>query len=160
MKVSTSYPDRRLTAFFAVLTLVFLYVLLKYAVMWSVAAVFISFVLTFLSNIMPCSCIADEEGVTIKKIFGSRKVLYDDMQWVYTDLKKGSTSRGINGISVIYVINFVTPSGKITCRCEQGRIPDSSMLHDTEYISSLLGRSPFAALERFVKERIVASATL
>ena len=160
VKVSISYPDRRLTVLFAVLTLLFLYVLLKYAVEWAIVAVFVSFVLAFLTNMMPGSCTADDDGVTIKKVFGSQRIRYDDIQWVYTDVKKGSTSRGMSGMSVIYVINFVTSDGNFSCRCEHGRIPSSGVLHDTEYIKQLLGQSPFAALEKYVKERIVASVSL
>lgn len=157
MQVKITYPDRRFTALFAALTLLFVYVLLKYAVTWAVFAVFICFVLAFLTNMMPGSCKADEESVTIKKIFGSQKLRYEDIEWVYTDLKKGTTTRGSSTISVIYELNIVAKQGTISCRGEHGRIPHSGMLFDTQYRQHLLDDSPFGALERYIKERINAS---
>lgn len=154
MKVNVNYPDRLLMLVFAGLTLLFTWVLLKYAVMWAIAAVFICFLLAFFMNGAPGSCTADAEGVEIKKLTSCNRMRYEDIQWVYTDIKRGSTHRGTTSFSVIYEINFVTSKGNFSCRAEKGRAPDALMFYDESYRANLLAQSPFAEFESYVKDRI------
>ncbi len=155
MKIRTFAPDRILQITFAALTLIFLWALIKYAAVWAIAATFICFVLTFFSCGTAVECLADNEGILIKRLYSKRRISYSDIQWVYTDVRKGSSSKGSSYVSLIHSITFVTNQGNFTCEAQHGKLPLHSMtLYSETEKAALLADSPFREFESYVKNRL------
>ena len=97
---------------------------------------------------------AEDDGLSIKMPGKEKKLIpYDEIEWVYADLRLGSRGRNSNIRTLIYSIKIVTASENFLFETNGDIVPLSENLTDPKRREFLLMASPYRELEKIIKEK-------
>ena len=107
----------------------------------------------FVSLLTGNMCVEDD-GLLIKMPGKENRLIpYDEIEWVYTDLRVGPSARNSGIRPLIYSIKIVTASESFFFETSRDFVPASETFIEPKRREFLLMASPYRELEKTIKEK-------